>query len=153
MNRDALLATAIGFIIGIGITSIVLFGPNVLKSLPNVTLPNISLPRFALDRSASPAAGKPVKTEGPITKLTIDSPQPESIVQTATLTVQGRVPGEAVIIIGGYLDETITKPDANGNFSGNVTLTEGMNEITVASVQNQATETEILQVYFTEEKL
>lgn len=153
MNRDALLATAIGFIIGIGITSIVLFGPQLAKSLPNVTLPHISLPRFAENKTVQPPTDKIVKTNSPITKLTIDSPQPEAIVQSDSLTVNGRVPHDAVVLIGGYRDDVVTKPDANGNFTANVTLTEGRNVVTVTAISKDTAETETVTVYFTEEKL
>jgi len=77
---------------------------------------------------APTAAGTPVAAGAP---LNIVSPEPESVVQTRSVTIKGSTSPDAVLTIG----EKNIEVDEAGNFSVVVALVEGPNIIEVISSQ------------------
>lgn len=147
MNKDALLATLIGFGIGLLITGILLVGPNVIKLFPAIKLPSFSF-------SQSDKGGGPSPTPTPkAATFTIESPLPESIESTSELLVSGTAGAGATVVIAGPGDESVVVVGADGKFAGKVMLVEGKNDISVTSLQAGKSSVQNVTVYFTEENL
>src|SRR3989344_6980682 len=98
MNKDALLATLIGFGIGLFITGMFLLGPTIVKSIPKFTLPKISLPQKNPKTQTTPA---PALTKQ---NVTIDSPLAEAIESKKELLVSGTTNPKATVLVQGPAD-------------------------------------------------
>lgn len=146
MNKDALLATLIGFGIGLCITGIFLLGPSVIKSMPKLTLPKISLQQKNPKTQNTP-------TPTPIKQfVTIDSPLPDAIEVKSDLLVSGTTNSNATVVVQGQTNEDIVVVKEDGKYAGKVTLVEGKNDITATSYLNGMPVSQSVTVYFTEEK-
>ena len=146
MNKDALLATLIGFGIGLLITGLLLAGPNFLKLFPPIKLPTIS---FSQQKKN---AVTPTPTP-PQFAVTIESPLPDSIESNEVLLVSGATSPGATVVIGGPTDETVVVVKDDGKFAGKVTLVEGKNDVVVTSYLNDKQATSAVTAYYTEEEL
>ncbi len=145
MNRDALLASLIGFGIGLLITGILLVGPNMIKGFPKIQFPTITLPKRNETAQTTP------KTTPPPITFAITNPTADSIVTTADLVVSGTAVPSSMVVLGGPNDEDVTTAGADGKFSGKLTLSEGKNDITVTNfIQGKAAE-QTMTVFYTKE--
>lgn len=127
MNKDAILATLIGLVLGLTIAGVFIFGPTLLKALPKVTLPPITLPK---------TASQPTPTPSPLQKafgVTITAPMPDAVEPKEDVVVSGMTEAGATVVIGGPRDEDVTLAGADGAYAGKVTAVEGKNDITVTS--------------------
>ncbi len=146
MNKDALLATIIGFGIGLLITGLLLVGPNILKLLPAVRLPELS---FLSTQKNQPTPTPAAKQND----VTIGSPLSENIESSRDLLVSGSAPAGATVVIAGPLDESVVTAKSDGTFAGNVTLAEGKNDLTVTAYSAKKTFAATVTVYYTQEQL
>ena len=149
MNKDAILATLIGFAIGLTITGIIIVAPTAAKTLPKFTMPRISLPSGI----RLPSFGTAKKTEkttevGSGTKTTvstnvtfdISSPSEDAIIATNTVVVRGSTHTKVVLVTSPVEDVVATV--TNNSYSATISLKEGRNELTVTSVsENGSIET------------
>jgi hypothetical protein len=145
MNKDALLATVIGFVVGLCITGLLLMGPKLIAYLPK-----ISLPTFSLGQS------NPQATPAPDTKdftLAIDSPLSDAIEHTAEVLVSGTTHPKATVMIQTDVDDEVVFSDNEGKYAGKITLGEGKNDLTVTSYTAGTSETKTVQVFYTPEEL
>lgn len=140
MNKDALLATLIGFGIGLLITGLLLVGPNITKALPKIKLPTTA------------STPTPTPTPSQFT-VTIESPLAEAIENSTDLLVSGVTSPGSTIVVAGSVDETAVVAQADGKYAGKVTLTEGKNDIIVTSYQQTKQANQTVTVYYTPESL
>src|SRR5258706_9978100 len=101
MNKDALLATLIGFGIGLLITGLLLVSPSLTKWLPKFTMPNFS---FLQAQKKSAPTPTPTPTQF---SVTIQSPLADTIESTNELLVSGITTANTTDVIQGALDETV----------------------------------------------
>ncbi len=145
MNKDALLATLIGFGIGLFITGMFLLGPTIVKSIPKFSLPKISLPQKNPKTHATPAPA-PAKQF-----VTIDSPLPDAIESKKELLVSGTTNPNATVLVQGPADDEVSLAKEDGKYAGKVTLVEGKNDVTVTSYLDGKPIAQTVTVFFTEE--
>ena len=147
MNKDALLATLIGFIIGLCITGMLLVGPRLMSALPKFSLhlPNLS-------QAMPKKAPKPTPTPKPAT-FAIDSPLPESIESENVVLVSGTAQPDSTVVIQGNTDDAVSAVIDDGKFAGKVTLVEGKNILSVTSFSKDKTTTQSITVFYTPETL
>lgn len=144
MNKDAILATVIGFGIGLCITALVFVGPKLMTFLPKV-----SLPSFVQKKSAG------IPTQSPKPKefgVTIDSPLPESIEENAEVLVSGTSMAAATVVIGGVSTDAVAKVTDDGKYAGKVSLVEGKNDIVVTSYLKDKQAVATVTVFYTPEE-
>ena len=147
MNKDALLATLIGFGIGLLITGLLLLGPNLTKFLPKIKLPTVTL-------SQPKQKSTPAATPTPIQSgVTIESPLPDAIESTADLLVSGKTSPGSTVVIAGSMDDTTVVAQSDGKFAGKITLAEGKNEIIVTAYSKTKQISQTIVVYYTPESL
>jgi hypothetical protein len=72
--------------------------------------------------------------------LTVTQPLDSATVSTSTVTVQGQTAPGATVTVNGNSDLA----DANGNFSINISLSEGLNAIDVVAMDDNGNQGEIL---------
>lgn len=149
MNKDALLATLIGFGIGLLITGILLVGPSLARGLPKFSLPsfNFSLPKGATQGNTTPTPGQKEFL------LTIDSPLADAIEEKAEVLVSGKTSPGATVVVAGALDEAVIVVKNDGTYAGKVKLTEGKNEILVTSHTKTEQKAQRVTVFYTPESL
>lgn len=147
MNKDALLATLIGFGIGICITGLLLLGPNITKALPKIKLPAISLLK-----PAEPSLPSVTPTPREFS-VTIDSPLADAIENNTDLLISGVTSQGATVVIAGLVDEIVVKAQTDGTYAGKITLIEGKNAIVVTSYDGLKQANQTVSVYYTPENL
>ncbi len=149
MNKDALLATIIGFGIGLVITGLVFAGPTIFKNFPSIHLPSLSF----LNGKPSNTSKKPNPTPRPNSNdLAIESPLADSIEAKPEVLVSGRTAPNATVVIEGESDEAIVVANAQGAYAGTITLGEGKNEIMATSYSNAKVQKQNVTVFYTPEK-
>ncbi len=145
MNKDALLATLIGFGIGLLITGLLLLGPNLLKSFPKIRLPNFSFAQKKTDVTPTP-------TPTSLTP-TIDSPLADAIEENDEVLVSGSTSPGAIVVIAGSIDEIVVVASGDGKFAGKVALAEGKNDLTITAYADTEQAASAVTVFYTPEKL
>ncbi len=150
MNKDALLATLIGFGIGLLITGVLLVGPSLVKGLPKLSLPHIS---FSLPKMpAAQVKPTPTPKQGAFL-LTIDSPLADAIEQNSDVLVSGKTNSGATVVIAGPIDEAVVAVKQDGTYAGKVKVQEGKNDITVTGYVKAEQKALTVTVYYTPEAL
>jgi hypothetical protein len=154
MNRDAILATVIGFILGLLITTIILFGPKVFQSLANIKFDTSKL-SFLSKTNISPTPSEKIIENKSISNepLVIDAPLSETISDTEQVLVSGTAIPGSYVIIAGAVDEIGIYVAKDGKFGGKVTLNEGINTIMVSAYNNQTVVQKTVIIYYSIDKL
>jgi hypothetical protein len=146
MNKDAILATIIGFVIGLFITGLILVGPKILHLLPKV---QINFPTISWFQPKTPPKETSVQIEF---SVTIDSPLPESIESEKEMLVSGSTFNGSTVVIEGNTTEAIVTVKEDGKYAGKITLIEGKNDITVTSYNKDKKATQTVTVFYTPEE-
>lgn len=145
MNRDALLASLIGFGIGLLITGILLVGPNLIKGFPQ-----IRFPRLTLNNSQQAPKSSPTPMPQPTT-FAILSPTADSVASSSDLLVSGTAPVGSIVVVAGPNDEDVAIVKADGKFAGKITLTEGKNDVVVTNYVQGRGAAQAITVFYTKE--
>lgn len=147
MNKDAILATAIGLILGLSITAVFIFGPNLVKALPKIPFPAVSLPKNTPKPVPQPTI--PSKAFG----VTITAPLPETVEPKKDIVVSGITETGATVVIGGPTDDDVVSAGEGGAYAGKVTASEGKNDITVTAYGSEGKQAQsTVTIYYTEEE-
>lgn len=150
MNKDALLATVIGFGVGLVIAALVFLGPTMMKSAPRFSLPDLSFITSLLKRRPSDSA-KPTPMPQQTIALTIQSPLPDSIENKNETLISGSVTPHSIVVIEGESAETVAVANDQGSFAGKIGLSEGKNDIAITSYAKDTVQTQTVTVYYTPE--
>lgn len=148
MNKDAILATVIGFGIGLVIAAAVFLGPSIFKNMPKFGLPDFS---WIISKLTTSQSVKPTPTPTPSDTLTIQSPLPEAIEPKNETLVTGTVAPESIVVIEGESSETVAVANSQGAYAGKIVLGEGKNDIVVTSYTKDKVQTLTVRVYYTPE--
>lgn len=147
MNKDALLATMIGFVVGLAITGILLAGPRLAGYLPHIA---IKLPTFSQTSGKEHAT---TKTKQKPFAVIIESPLDQSIQSDSNLLVSGNTTSGATVVIQGNTNDAIFAVKSDGKYAGKISLEEGENDITVTSFLKDKKATQTVTVFYTAEQL
>ncbi len=147
MNKDALLATAIGFVIGLAITGLLLVGPSLMQKLPKIS---VKLPDFSRSMQKKPTPTAP--NQG-LDQLSIDSPINEAIESSKELLISGKAPAGSIIVIQGHTQDTAVNTSDDGTFAGKIILVEGKNDITITATSKNGMLSQAITVFYTPESL
>lgn len=144
MNKDALLATMIGFIVGLVITGVLMFAPRFAEFLPKFNLPSFSMGQTSPTLSPTPDEKNP--------GFSIDSPLPDGIESTSPVLVSGTTEEGATVIIQTDADDEVVLAGSDGKYARKIALLEGKNDLTVTSYGPTKTETKTIVVFYTPEE-
>ena len=137
MKKEVLLAIIIGFSLGLAIT----FGVwKANKALKEAAPKQQLLPSQVQEKEKIPSP-TPVSSQ---LNLLITSPEDNSIINKEKINVSGKTSPKATVVILYGEGEKIIEADENGNFTSEITLVGGANEITVSAYDqdgNEATKT------------
>lgn len=149
MNKDALLATAIGFTVGLLVTSIVIFGPNIAKNFKGFSFPSFSFPEWR--KSETPTPTKEPEQQNKEHEITIESPLIEGIENNEETLVSGMTTPGATVIISSQTEDTIVSAGDDGKYAGKVSLSEGKNTVSVLSMFKEKQAEMHITVFYTPE--
>ncbi len=150
MNKDALLATIIGFAVGLLLAGAVLMGPKLIAQIPNIKIPFLnSTPKANTDQS-NPTADTATTAEH---ALTIESPLADSISDTNSLIISGSTTAESVVVVAGLSDEDVATVGADGKYTGKIALQEGKNDIVITSFLSGKPVNKTVTVFYSSVKL
>ena len=141
MRKEVLLAIIFGVILG----GIILYGIN----LANKSVSEISAtPTPAIGNQISPTPDTANQT------LQILSPSDNSVLFDAATTIKGIAKPGSHIAISTESDDFLTDTDSSGNFSTDIKLISGENNIKVVAVDsNEATSSAEITIIYTTTKL
>lgn len=144
MNKDAILASGIGFGIGLLITGAILLGPTLISQLTQRQSSNGDV------QSATQSVNDtPTDTTTTPTAISIDSPLAESILTKNTVEISGKAPQGSIIIVAGDVDETAVTVDTSNAFKATVSLKEGKNDVSITSIQQGTPTVQKLILFYT----
>ncbi len=155
MNKDAILATLIGFAIGLTITGIIIVAPTLARSAPK--FPKITLPSLSLGKGKSakaiPTPTIATKNEG-AKSFAILVPISDSIVPKNPVSFEGSVgQGATSVLVQSDTDDTVC-PVAKDSWSCQITLSEGKNDITVHEIHDSiVASSKRITLFYTAESL
>ena len=151
MNKDAILATIIGFTVGLLVTGLVLFGPSLFKNIPKFAFPKITFPQW---KGATPTPTQSsIQTSTRAFDLVIDSPLPNTIEESASVLVSGTSSDGALIVLSTTNDDAVITATADGKFAGKITLVEGKNVVSVTAFSKDKKQiTKTVTIFYTPEK-
>ncbi|MBI2074577.1 MAG: hypothetical protein HYT83_01925 [Candidatus Levybacteria bacterium] len=75
--------------------------------------------------------------------LSVENPKNEDVVDTKTITVNGKTTSDAVIILSTISDDQVFTPTKIGSFSTTTTLNDGANLITITAIAPNGEEVKI----------
>ncbi|MBI2405831.1 hypothetical protein HYV21_02155 [Candidatus Microgenomates bacterium] len=137
MRKEVLIAILLGATLGLAIAFGVYRANLALRSTPTTT-------------QATPAP-----TSAPSSStLTITQPEDEALVDTDSITVEGKTAPNATVVITSPVDEVTALADNSGTFRAEVKLEPGANALLVTSFgeDNNSVEKELTITYSTEFK-
>lgn len=84
--------------------------------------------------------------------LIVTSPEDEAVADKEKIIVSGKTQAGANVIIATEKDEAVTTADAQGNFSAEIALVEGGNDIVITAIMDdgESVEKRITVVFSTE---
>lgn len=137
MRKEVLIAIIIGFVLGLVITFGVWTANKAMKEGPTTA----QLPEETQQTpTPSPTLG---------IDLEISSPTDNAVSDKEKVDVAGKTSPAATVVILFQEGEKIIEADNNGNFSTEITLVGGNNEITISSIDSQGKEiTKTISVVF-----
>jgi len=132
MKKEILIAIAIGFILGLVIT----FG---------IWTANKSLQQNNKTQKTEVGENQPIVTETSSTEdgqipLTISSPEDNSLVDQEKIEIVGKTKAGATIVILYEKGEEVFQADEQGEFSQEITLVGGANEIKITVFDTEGNE-------------
>ena len=149
MNKDAVLATIIGFGVGLIIAGLVFLGPSLLKDMPRISLPDLSFLSTIIQGKKNP---QPASKATPIHyTFTVESPLDESVELREETLISGTTTPESIVVLEGETNETVVIANTKGAYAGKLTLSEGKNVLTITSYADKKKETKTVTVYYTPE--
>lgn len=148
MNKDAILASVIGFGIGLLITGAVLVGPTLLPTLQKMRADMGKESTKSATAQTTPTLATSPSSNN-IQTLIIDSPQDQYISNTDTITVSGKAPKGATIVVDGNVDEAVVQVSGTNSFQAKITLKEGINDVSVTSLSDSDPVNRHFAVFYT----
>lgn len=149
MNKDAVLATIIGFGVGLIIAGLVFLAPALVKDMPSISLPDLSFLSTIIQGNKNP---QPTPKVTPISHaFTVASPLDESVELREEVLISGTTAPESMVVLEDETNELVVLANTKGAYAGKLTLSEGKNVLTVTSYANKKTETKTVTVYYTPE--
>lgn len=122
MDKEKIITVVIGLLVGIGVAggyfAIVKFLPRLSSNTPKVTY--------------TPPPGAPTAAQ----TLTVTSPDDNATTLDSPTTVKGQASPGTQIVLYAPADEKVASADASGNFSVDIKLEDGQNEITVTTLSD-----------------
>jgi len=156
MNRDAIVATLIGIIIGVCIAAVVLVGPKLGSFVSGLPMPSfsLSLPKLPNFSKSSDTANQPEQNkESARADLIIESPLPDSIISENTVLLSGKTTPNSTVIAQNQTGDWITNSNSDGTYALTITLSEGINTITLTSVADDVEYSKQIVLYQTDTAL
>lgn len=146
MNKDALLATIIGFGVGLVLTGLVFLGPTLFSSFPSFSFPKISWPNFFSAKSSVKPTPTPIKISD---TLSIEAPLGDSLETRSETLVSGKTKPRAIVVVETNDTEAVVVANETGTFATKITLSEGKNDIIVSSHADKTIQTQTVTVFYT----
>jgi len=142
MKKEVFLAVAIGFGLGLVITFGIWTANKSLKDAQLAQPTPTPAPTVAPQGEVGPTPISQPTAQN--LQLTVSSPEDEALVTKDTVTITGKTAAEAGVVIVSELGEQIVTADTSGNFTADVELEGGYNNLTITAIDtagNSATQT------------
>jgi hypothetical protein len=141
MIKELFLAVILGALLGFGITGgVVAIRNNKTAASPTIVSPTPAVSGTVSTTPQSPDSANNLNTSSH--QITIDSPENNSVVTNAQLTLKGSTSPQSHLVITTPSKTYFTTADNAGNFNADIEIDSGVNQIQVDSIDasdNQAT--------------
>lgn len=140
MNRDTVVASVIGF--GLGLVAAISLWV-VPRMLPKPT------PKTTATETANSAVTSP---DTAASGFEITSPKDGEIVKSATVALVGKTPDVEPVTIATATEMQVVSP-TDGSYKADVTIKEGVNQIVASSLKAEGGATQTITVYYFNQEL
>lgn len=137
MKKEVLLAISIGFGLGLVITFGIWTANKSLATLKK----NSPTPTPLASTQPTGEVGTPTAAPIANTALTLTSPADETFSSKSSVTVSGKTTPGATVVILYEGDDDVVLADASGNFTDDIDLITGFNNISVSAFDKSGNET------------
>lgn len=142
MNKDLLVASSIGF--GLGLIAAIMLWV-VPRMMPKNVISD-KKPDTAISETVSQASPA---TSGPLTLEVIDG----TVVESADFSVKGKANDATLVIVATPTSYEAVTPNESGAFDTEIELSKGANHIAVTSYNDTQTTTQEVDVFYYPEKI
>jgi len=157
MNKDALLATIIGVIIGVFLTAVIVTGPALFNRLKDIKFTLPKLPVFTQTKNTDPQNEEKIISDKPSEKseynFKIASPLNKSISKSEEILISGNAPSGSKILISGPLEEVVVTSLENNSFAGSIKIEEGVNTISALLLNKENPIIDTILIFYTQEEI
>lgn len=139
MNKDTVVASIIGFGLGLVAAIAIWVAPHIIPKRTNTV--------------NTPIASQETSDNNQVETLTLDVPMPHDgdIAKTKEIEVKGKTQNATLVTVSSNDDTFVTTASQNGEFTVKINLSEGANEINVTSLTPNKQEHQQLFVYYVSE--
>jgi hypothetical protein len=143
MFKELLLAIVLGALLGFGLTGgYVAFNKNK-NTTPTVTISPTPTPATnSIKKTTTPSVNQTTDDQNTGDhQITIESPEPESIIANSQITLKGTTSPQSYLVITSPVKTYFSTADNAGNFSIDIEIESGVNLIQIDSIDttdNQA---------------
>ncbi|KKR29807.1 MAG: hypothetical protein UT63_C0115G0008 [Candidatus Gottesmanbacteria bacterium GW2011_GWC2_39_8] len=143
VKNEIFLSTIVGFILGLAVAAILVFAPQFLPKKMNFQLAKTETPKPTIKQSSNQKIF-----------VQITQPTDQSLLTTNQFSVKGKTVPGALVVISGENSDLVVNADDDGNFTGDITVGEGISNIAVTAYdeKNKSSNSEV-KVYYTKEKI
>lgn len=138
-NKETILAAILGFSLGLTAAWLVFRLPGLINQEKKVST-LISQEETTIPRESF--------------SLNLTSPGDETMATESQVKISGQTQAGATVVVAGPLADEVWQAGADGSFTGEVALEEGVNEITITaySPDSQEEKTETRTITYTQEE-
>jgi len=150
MKKELLLAIIIGIVLGFSITGFFWAKKEgKLSFFSSTKSPSVEQNKKEATPTPTPTIGQKKET----LFLEISEPENEAVVNQEELTIKGKTIANGTVIIIWEEGEDILVADENGEFSSEITLVGGENEIEISAYDNEGNQaTKVLTITYSTAK-
>jgi hypothetical protein len=141
MIKELILAIILGCLLGFGITGGYIA---IKKNKPTTQVTTISpTPSTFTNQNTTPAPSPTISDNKSTHQISLDSPENESVSATSQITLKGSTTPQSTLVITTSSNTYLASADNAGNFSVNVEIDSGPNNIQIDAFDPQDNQTTI----------
>jgi hypothetical protein len=142
MNKDTVVASVIGFGLGLVAAIVLWVVPRILPKTTSQTA-----------KTENQAVAQVSPKSAVLGAFTIANPQDGEISKNKTIKIEGAAPKASVVIVSTASGSAAIAPKNDGSFSTNLDLNEGVNEVIITSLNPDKEEVKNLNIYYFAENI
>ncbi len=144
MNKDTVIASIIGFSLGLAAAIAVWILPRAL--------PKTASPQSSNQNQAEQTSGE-VAGSNNATNIDLLGPKDGEIAKDNEINLTGKTAADNLVTVVSPTSSGVIKPEPDGSFSTKITLSEGANQIVITTLSDTQTQSKTITVYYLNQEI